>query len=796
MPVRVKHRASPDNPSSNEKEWEKLITTITSYVLASPRVVDVSVSDEGNGRVLKVRDLHEPKKVDLCSRKLHKSWRACSDLRYVLNVLTQASLIAQASWPSWVPVSAKTTSIVIKGGISLDPAPNKQAQFISVGIRPLASNGTNSMLYGLINRLFSLSRFGATEDMPDNRYKHNANTGKDVTQRQLKGVRKGIDKWPMFCLWIQFSGPEIADFSTKDTDEIAVSSSQIMADVIEVMVTRWLDEHHFRLPQHGRKSVNPGAHVFQPATPTKPVPLTGTRSQSVRSTVNTSAWDNVPNFQAKSVDSNHKNHAIDFSSWTRIKNGMSSNATGRKPKTVGIGSVPAILDDQHDVARGCGCDGIHNISSNEFPGSSSLCKREQSFDDLVPWQHPMSKDVYMLNIRSGIMFKQGENIAAVNRPDSAPSTASTNKILNAMRIQRPSSSNGTSSAWLSGLADKWKNPVFKNNELHIPQVSLQTQLPEGSSKSLEVVVQSTLGQNTVQRNIRLSSACLRSAEVLEQLDRKFILLKVTIPNESEESRHDAIAAQSTVALVLVDQHAADERCKVEILLEEISSPQKATVQLQKPITFMVSSKEASLFEQAGSMFSQWGIIYSVSPEYKLGSVEQCSDRRITVKGLPSGIYERCISNITLLTELLRGEAWNYWAHKVRCQERDSVFDINEKHSWLRRIGSCPKGIVDMLNSRACRSAIMFNDMLTNDECRDLINRLSHCAFPFQCAHGRPSMVPLIDIGSLNGANSSSSAALDVGVVDQERRSIRSQNFSDAFKQWRSGAHNDEEWTDT
>lgn len=41
---------------------------------------------------------------------------------------------------------------------------------------------------------------------------------------------------------------------------------------------------------------------------------------------------------------------------------------------------------------------------------------------------------------------------------------------------------------------------------------------------------------------------------------------------------------------------------------------------------------------------------------------------------------------------------------------------------------------------------MFNDVLSTEECRLLVDRLAVCAFPFQCAHGRPSMVPLLDIG--------------------------------------------------
>jgi DNA mismatch repair protein MLH3 len=41
---------------------------------------------------------------------------------------------------------------------------------------------------------------------------------------------------------------------------------------------------------------------------------------------------------------------------------------------------------------------------------------------------------------------------------------------------------------------------------------------------------------------------------------------------------------------------------------------------------------------------------------------------------------------------------------------------------------------------------MFNDPLTVQQCSDLVQRLAACAFPFQCAHGRPSMVPLVHLG--------------------------------------------------
>lgn len=42
-------------------------------------------------------------------------------------------------------------------------------------------------------------------------------------------------------------------------------------------------------------------------------------------------------------------------------------------------------------------------------------------------------------------------------------------------------------------------------------------------------------------------------------------------------------------------------------------------------------------------------------------------------------------------------------------------------------------------------AVKFNHPLTVDECRHLMHSLAQCSLPFQCAHGRPSILPLADL---------------------------------------------------
>lgn len=75
----------------------------------------------------------------------------------------------------------------------------------------------------------------------------------------------------------------------------------------------------------------------------------------------------------------------------------------------------------------------------------------------------------------------------------------------------------------------------------------------------------------------------------------------------------------------------------------------------------------------------------------------------------------------------------------------------------------PQTIKDIINMEACRGnfviyhlnfveiatfftgAIKFGDALSKDDCKSYINSLRNCNLPFQCAHGRPTIKPLIII---------------------------------------------------
>lgn len=57
----------------------------------------------------------------------------------------------------------------------------------------------------------------------------------------------------------------------------------------------------------------------------------------------------------------------------------------------------------------------------------------------------------------------------------------------------------------------------------------------------------------------------------------------------------------------------------------------------------------------------------------------------------------------------------------------------------------PPVVIRILNAKACRSAIMFGDPLLPTECAQLVSSLKATQLCFSCAHGRPTMAPLVNL---------------------------------------------------
>ena len=906
MPVRTKQRAlTGESGLEGERDWQALMSGIAALLLAWPRPCHVKLSDAASDkRSLALTSGPCLSMVALTEKSLNAlhGQTMNHDLRDALPLLFQAGLAPHESRHQWVPLSASSGQLAVKGLICLDPAPTKHCQFVSIGIHPCSSGAGYSELYDIVNKSFANSSFGTSDEVDEvdevekNRRKQDRRYKNDgYTQKQLHG-RKAVDRWPRFVLQVRIGGNNAAYGSSRTTSE---SMLKAILDILEATATQWLTAHHFR-PRKRKARFNedqsgPAAAQCPPNRVQTTVGL-----QSFLTSKNTAA---TPAKRAATavgnLDHPKKRRVIDmsgnqaqfdsvtdsrpssyFNSLSRIKYGQShirpksaSKSAATSPNKNRNLSAQPVPPARHPFALPSLAPGPLSVTKTDQPrtdtpkliveptsvqtgptvGPSS--EDFGSFDDaalmdaveqveasvrdgpitadtgwlqnlpdaeehdhglvddeMVEWKDPKTKQVYKVNARTGEVLahraptatrstsKHRTDHAQTSRPRAAMDTA----VTSAGRPVRPTSrglasAESVDSQWLNGFLKGWDNPVFKGQDEEQIPVALADGPGIGVNEAHEHrcshhYLTERLSIGDCQGTSQLSKAMVQQSKVVAQVDAKFILCLTNRSNGQEQRR----------ALVLVDQHAASERIILEQLLAELCSPTEPstlearfttnlgyssaveTVVLEKAIHFAVPERESEMFRRHAATFAAWGILFDLErPQPSVSrsdSRKKPQEQRLVVRALPPGIAERCMLLPNLLIDIMRAEIWSLAQSSTKPRLNKSIEE--SEPAWLRRIGSCPRGIIDMLNSRACRSAIMFNDVLSIHECEKLMEDLGRCAFPFFCAHGRVSMVPLVTLGQ-----AAESALGDLGgrrTAVQDEAAEGPRGFAQAFRWWKGG----------
>jgi DNA mismatch repair protein MLH3 len=822
LPVRVKQRAVlAEQKHEYDRLWEALKREVTGLLLSWRGQVSLRVRD-GDGKT--------SFSFSNTTRTSNAAQSRSSGLNSTLHVLTQADYISFDDWPAWIPTSASTSAISIKGAISLVPAPSKRVQFICFGIRPLSSESGNNELYDEINRIFAQSNFGIVEDdagvherekirrQGDKRFKSDGYTNRQLT------ARKGVDRYPKFYLRISLKRvvtpgrPEEQFFE----DE---SNLQALMEVLGAMITQWLSVHHFR-PRKPRLKRNAEGSPFIPtgdhdAESVNEIDQTPhqERSQSLpqATALKTRSSDNHGH-QSK----RHKPSGIGqtseraqhraFAEWSRVKSGKANFFDNLRTGS-NIERAPHSNTSQKDLVTSP-CDTrppsrssvagsytkpLPTGSLSGFPISNEPeeppCSEGRDHDETITWTDPSTKQIFLLNARTGCVLPRHPSIPPTETSVLQQSTLhGYNKLVRLPT--KPATSDRLSIQWLSSVLETWDNPVFIPVQKGIQQACHHDHSFDDRDCNRENIFELTVhgiekafGGSSGSSISKLSKAGLDSAEIIAQLDKKFILAKMQ-NTESETETPNRV-------LVLIDQHAADERVQVEALLSELCAPLPEShahsgyrsklghqshvffTLLEKPIQFGISSREQALFTRHAVHFAAWGILFDINPP--TGALES-QQLVLSVTTLPPGVSERCKADPRVLITFLRSAVWKYAdASNTLLPASDNTHSHDERASWVRRLSSCPEGLIDLINSRACRSAIMFNDELSLDKCKDLMQRLSKCVFPFMCAHGRPSMVPLVGLGSVESYNSVD--VVSANGKDTGREGHARGNFVEAWKEW-------------
>ncbi|KAJ1528495.1 hypothetical protein ONE63_006902 [Megalurothrips usitatus] len=207
--------------------------------------------------------------------------------------------------------------------------------------------------------------------------------------------------------------------------------------------------------------------------------------------------------------------------------------------------------------------------------------------------------------------------------------------------------------------------------------------------------------------------------VLGQLDNKFIVTIATLDSSRQ-------------VLVLFDQHAVHERIRVENLTEEYKQHDGSAVWRSDPVQpelpLQLSSIEIRILDSYKDKMERLGFSFNVTD--------------------PNTINIQRVPTCLLLRE---NREVNGRGVSVLRQHLESL--IREQVDSLlntRGVGTDhPTIIRNVISSEACRGAVKFGQSLTVADCQAFLHNLSSCKLPFQCAHGRPALVPIVDLSALN-----------------------------------------------
>ncbi|KIX93278.1 uncharacterized protein Z520_10921 [Fonsecaea multimorphosa CBS 102226] len=734
VPVRFKHLSQLYSSSAEtERGFNQVKEMLVGYLLAQSAAVEVRFRVKGQRQ----HSFH-------CRSSILNRGRF--SLESTVSTLFQAKLVASLDTTNWHSVSVRTSHFLIRAAISSEPSPNKRTQFISIGKSPIRRGQGIDCLFDAVDRLCEESRFGSL-DLARN---VSSDTTKDresgdCTSHPIK-LQNAVDKWPTFHIQIE---PRSRELSHKLGLEYSLADIFPVTDhltrAVESLVSNFLFAYECTAtPERNGARSGRGQRKRE--------------DESCRQLVreSTAKLSKLPATEAR-----YLNH------WRRVKSARLPEENFRYGLSLrnpdDLSCLPMRASEGHPPI------GIPRL---EVPDPRNMARENQVVcddDDKtvvgLPWINPRNAQVIYLHPRTG---------AAIPL-DSLDHVRSDRSRAHSTPIQQ---GQGSKNSRDNDGQKPWAKPILNLQQYLQKSSHHQVDAPitcitSEQSPGLSGKCHSAGGHgNAIWDSQFVSKGALSGATIIQQVDRKFILAVLAAQDTRDPYSSESIERR---LLVLIDQHAADERIKFERLCDDFCK--RTSTNLAKPLVFEFDETEARLLEEHREYFREWSVSYNIVENTQAAQLSTCSRSHgtwtVEVTVLPALIIERCRADPKLLADIMRGEIWLGCGRRRRTPR--PYPPQSDEPSWWSDMVDCPKGMIELLKSRSCRSAIMFNDYLDTRQCHELVRNLSQCTLPFQCAHGRPTLTVLAD---LNGGDF---YGLGMGAnVDPSNAAL---GFGDAWRGW-------------
>ena len=164
-----------------------------------------------------------------------------------------------------------------------------------------------------------------------------------------------------------------------------------------------------------------------------------------------------------------------------------------------------------------------------------------------------------------------------------------------------------------------------------------------------------------------------------------------------------IVCQNELGMYLIDEHAAKERINYEEFLEKLGKPSQDRISLLFPITIELSTSDYVILKENMDILEKNNI-----------EAEEFGVNSIIIKAhptwIPRGFEEKVLNNLV--------------EQVVQKQKDFRIEKFNEE-------------AIKMLS---CKMAIKANTNMSLEEMENIINDLRKCKNPYNCCHGRPSII--------------------------------------------------------